>query len=151
VFEGSTNVHTVAVLRLWPWEVEINRMTLKLEDDLDILKMYPHSENEDIQHLEFEFKKYKNRLMYQDQRSRSKCHKLRTTSSGITTYIPIKKFPTSSFWVARCRFFSAVTLTLDPWFWNWTVKAILSFTHKIISLVKQFRKVHKKYRKLVIF
>jgi len=27
-------------------DLEINPMTLKFEDDLDILKMYPHTENE---------------------------------------------------------------------------------------------------------
>jgi len=51
-------------------------MTLKLEGDIDILKMYPHTENEaaSLKHSklkELELKKYKN--MSQGQRSRSKC------------------------------------------------------------------------------
>jgi len=57
---------------------------------------------------------WKNTKMSQCQRSRSKCQKLRITSSVIVTDIPIKphQFPTSSFWVARYRFFAAATLTL---------------------------------------
>jgi len=74
-------------------DLEINPMTLKLKGDLNILKMYPQTENE--------LKKI--------------CQKLRVTSSIIVTDIPIKskQFPTSSFRVALYYFFTSVTLTLD--------------------------------------
>jgi len=43
VSEGSTYQRAAAVLQPWPWD---NSMTLKLEGDIDILKMYLHTENE---------------------------------------------------------------------------------------------------------
>jgi len=43
VFEGSTNLRAVAFCDR---DLEVNAMTLKLEGDLDILKMYLHTENE---------------------------------------------------------------------------------------------------------
>jgi len=42
VSERSTNLRAAAVLRPW----HIDPMTLKLESDLDTLKMYLHTENE---------------------------------------------------------------------------------------------------------
>jgi len=46
-------------LLLFVTDLEINAMTLKLEGDLDILKMYRHTENEvaSIQNLELELGK----------------------------------------------------------------------------------------------
>jgi len=76
-------------------------MTLKLEGDGDILKMYPHTENAaaSLRHskLRAGIEKYED--ISQSQRSRSKCQKLRITSSIIVTDIPIKpqQFPTRSF------------------------------------------------------
>jgi len=43
VSERSTNLRADAVLRR---DLEINAMTLKLEGDVDILKMYLHTESE---------------------------------------------------------------------------------------------------------
>jgi len=43
VSDGSTNLRTAAFCDR---DLELNPMTLKLEDDLDILKMYLHAENE---------------------------------------------------------------------------------------------------------
>jgi len=54
-------------------------------------------QDEVIQNLELELKKYEN--MSKGQRSMSKCQKLRITPSVIITDIPIKpqQFPASSF------------------------------------------------------
>jgi len=54
--------------------------------------------------------------MFQDQRLRSKCQKLRITSSVMVTDIPIKpkQFPTGSFWVAHYRFFRCRDFDLGP-------------------------------------
>jgi len=64
-------------------------MTLKLEGDLHILKMYLHTENEaaSLRHSKLR------------DLARSKCQKLRIILSVIVTDIPIKpqQFPTNSF------------------------------------------------------
>jgi len=98
-------------------------MTLKLNGDLDIdiLKMYLHTENEvaSLRHSKLRAWIGKNTKTSQGQNVK----KLRITSSVVVTDIPIKpqQFPTSSFKVARYGFGTAVTLTLDPWPWNWTM------------------------------
>jgi len=77
-------------------------MTLKLEDDLDILKIYLHTDNNAASLRDSKLralieKQYEN--MSQGKKSRSKCQKLRITSGDIVTDIPIKpqQFQTSSF------------------------------------------------------
>jgi len=59
-----TGAQTCALPLFCDRDLEINPMTLKLEGDLDILKMYRHTENEaarlGIQNTELEFKQYEN-------------------------------------------------------------------------------------------
>jgi len=52
--------------------LEINPVTFKLEGDLDILKMYPHTENEaeGIQNLELELKKIRTHVSRSEGRVR---------------------------------------------------------------------------------
>jgi len=66
-----------------------------------------------IQNLELKLKKYE--LISKGQKWRSKCQKLRITSSVIVTNILIKtqQFAASSFWIARYRYLAAVTLTMN--------------------------------------
>jgi len=82
-------------------------MTLKLEGDLSILKMYLNTENEAARLRHSLLRAWIRKSTKICQRSMSKCKKLQQLSS-------------SCFRVACYRFFAAVTLTLDPWPWNWT-------------------------------
>jgi len=65
-------------------DFEINPMTFKLEGDRDILKMYPHAENEaaSLRHSKLRAWIEKIRNMSRSK-TRSKCQKLRITSSVI--------------------------------------------------------------------
>jgi len=81
-------------------DLEIKSMTLKLEDHLDIPKTYPNTKNEAAASLRHS----KRRALIEQIRiyvakSRSKCHKLRITSSVIVTDVLIKprQFLTGSF------------------------------------------------------
>jgi len=67
-----------------------------------------------IQKLELGLEKISNHVSR--SKVKVKMSKLLITLSLIVTDIPIKpqQFPTSRFAVACCRFFAAVTLTLDP-------------------------------------
>jgi len=97
-----TGAQTCALPLFCDHDLEINRMTLKLESELDIPNLHLRTENEavSLRHSKFRAqieKKYEN--MSQGQRSRSTCQKLLITSSIIVTDIPIKpqQFPISGF------------------------------------------------------
>jgi len=96
-------------------------LPLFCDRDLEINPMYPHTKNTAATLKHSKLRPWlKNTKMSQGQRSRSKCQKLRITSSVVVTYIPIKpqQFPDSSFWVACYRFFAAVTFTWNPRPWT---------------------------------
>jgi len=79
-------------------------LTLKLKGDLDILKMYPHTENEAASLWISKLRAWVQKNI--------KAQKLKITSNiYIYIYIPIKpqQFPTSSFWVAHHNFFAHVS------------------------------------------
>jgi len=101
-------------------DLEIKPMTLKLEGDVDILKIYLHTRNEAVILRDSKPKAWIQKI--RKYVSRSKCQKFWITSSIIIRYILIKsqQLLTSSFWVAHYHFCTAVTLTLDPRPWNWT-------------------------------
>jgi len=96
------------------FDLKINRMTLKLKGDLDkdVSSHWKWKWSSSLRHSKLAawIKKI---IMFQGQRSRSKCQNVWITSSIAVTEIPIKpqQFPTSRFWVAHYRFFIAMTLT----------------------------------------
>jgi len=64
-------------------------MTLKLEGDLDILKMYLRMENEAVSLRDSKLTAWIQKIENVSQGQRSKCEKLETTSNIIVTDIRI--------------------------------------------------------------